>query len=163
VVAVIDADPGYNRRLNFHEVVPPRWSPDESLLLWKVDGKWTPDALVVVKIHDGRQAWQLDLLTTAQQALLRRTRDAAPKRYLAAKKANAGYGSAYPDGFTVNVATDGEKGRTVALPLKVHVDLTSDPKATDDSPRPLESYLDGVVTPEGKFVVEHFHLGPRKS
>lgn len=162
LVAVLDAVPGYNRRLNFNAVTPPRWSPDEALLLWKVDGKWNPDALVMVKIHEGREVWQLNLLKTAQQALLRRTKAAAPEKYLAAKKANAGNGSAFPDGFTVFVSTDGEDGRTVALPLNVRVDLTANPKITDGYPGVLESHLDGVVTKEGEFVIERFHLGPRK-
>ena len=44
IVSVIHAEPGYDRALNHHETAPPRWSPDSSLLLWKVDGKWNPDA-----------------------------------------------------------------------------------------------------------------------
>jgi hypothetical protein len=50
IVAVIHAEPGYNRALNFHETARPRWSLDSSLLLWKVNGKWNPDALVLLKI-----------------------------------------------------------------------------------------------------------------
>jgi hypothetical protein len=54
VVAVIHAKPGYNRALNFHETAPPCWSSDSSVLLWKVDGKWNPDALVLLKIEQNR-------------------------------------------------------------------------------------------------------------
>ena len=36
VAAVIHAEPGYNRALNFHETTPPRWSSDASLLLYKL-------------------------------------------------------------------------------------------------------------------------------
>jgi hypothetical protein len=79
VIAVIHAEPGYNRALNFHETAPPRWSPDSPLLLWKVNGKWNPDALVLLKIQQNKAKWELDLLKTAQQAVLSRTRTAAPK------------------------------------------------------------------------------------
>ncbi len=99
VITVIrQRDPGYNRALNFHETVPPRWSSDSSLLLWKVAGKWCPDSLVLLKIEQDQAKWQIDLLTTAQQAVLSRTRKAAPKQYVVAKKSNAGNGSAFPEG-----------------------------------------------------------------
>ncbi len=162
VVAVIDASPGYNRPLNFHETTPPRWSADASLLLWKIEGKWSPDALVLLKIEGNRATWQLDLLKTAQQTVLRRTRQAAPKRYLLAKKANAGNGSAFPDGFTVFVTTDGEDGKTVSLPLMIHADLVANLKNNDRVPN-LDSHLDAVVTPAGKFVVKSFRLVPHQT
>ena len=161
IVAVIQAEPGYDRALNFHETASPRWSHDSSLLLWRVNGKWNPDALVLLKIEQNRAKWQLDILKTAQQAILSRTRTAAPKQYIVAKKANAGGGRAFPDGFTVNVSTDGESGSTVSLPLVVHADLTSNPKGIEDFPN-LESHLDSVVTTDGKFVIRAFHLGARK-
>ena len=89
--------PGYDRALNFHETVPPRWSAHSTLLLWKVAGKWCPDSLVLLKIEQDHAKWQIDLLTTAQQAALSRTREAAPKQYAVAKKSNAGNGSAFPE------------------------------------------------------------------
>lgn len=161
VVTTIHADPGYNHRMNFLEVVPPRWSPDENLLLWEVAGKWCPTALVILKLEKGREAWQINLLTSGQQALLHRTKAAAPKKYLAAMKANAGNGSAFPDGFTVDVTADGEGQKTVALPLQVQVDLDANPKAIEDFPANLRSWLDGEVTKNGEFVVKQFHLGAR--
>lgn len=160
VVAVIDADPGYDRALNYHETAPLRWSSDSTLLLWKVSGKWSPDALVLIKIEGNRATWQLNLLKIAQQAVLTRTRKAAPKQYLMARKANAGNGSAYPEGFTIDVSTDGENTNSVALPLGVHVDLTANPKQIEREPD-LDSHLDAVVTTDGKFVVKHFQLGAR--
>ena len=42
VVAVIQAEPGYDRALNFHETAPPLWSADSSVLLWKVKGSGFP-------------------------------------------------------------------------------------------------------------------------
>jgi hypothetical protein len=161
IVAVIHADPGYNHALNYHETAPPRWSLDSSLLLWKVNGKWNPDALVLLKIEQNRAKWELDLLNTAQQAVLSRTRKATPGQYEICKKANAGSGSAFPDGFTIDVTTDGENTKTVSLPLGVHADLTSNPKQIENFPN-LDSHLDAVVTQDGKFIVKDFHLGSRK-
>ncbi len=161
VVAVIRAEPGYDRALNFHETAPPRWSVDSTLLLWKVDGKWNPDALVLLKIEQNRAKWQLDLLKTAQQAVLSRTGKAAPRQYEIAKKANAGSGSAFPDGFTIDVTTDDENSKAVSLPLRVQADLSANPKQIENFPN-LDSHLDAVVTKDGKFAVQDFHLGSRK-
>jgi hypothetical protein len=161
IVAVIHAEPGYDRALNFHETAPPRWSGDSSLLLCKVNGKLFPDALVLLKLEAGKEKWQLDLLKTAQEAILQRTRKATPEKYMAAKNANAGNGSAYPEGFTVDVTTEGENSKSVSLPLRVHIDLTANPKQIEDFPANLESYLDAVVTEDGKFIVKAFKLGAR--
>ena len=161
VVARIHAFPSYNYPLNFHETAPPRWSDDSSLLLWKVNGKWFPDALVLVKLENGKEKWQLDLLKASQNAILERTRKTAPNRYVAAKEANAGNGSAYPDGFTVFVTTDGENSNRISLPLSVHIDLTANPKQIEDFPTNLDSYLDAVVTKDGRLVVKNFHVGTR--
>jgi hypothetical protein len=158
VIAVIHANPGYDRRLNFRKTIPPRWSADSSVLLWKVDGKWFPDALVLLRLENGREKWQIDLMKTAQREILARTRKAAPQRYAAAKEANSGNGSAYPDGFTVNVISDEDK---IAFPYHVLVDLTANPKGIDDFPANLESHLDAIVTPDSKFIVTNFKLGRR--
>jgi hypothetical protein len=160
VLAVIRANTGWDHA-NFNRVLPSRWSTDGSLLLWKVDGKWSPTALVLLKIENGEVRWQLDLLKTAQHAVLLRTRKAAPEQYGICKKHNAGDGSAFPEGFTVDVTTDGEDTNTVSLPLGVHADLTANPKQIEGDPN-LDSHLDGVVTPDGNFVVKDFHLGSQK-
>jgi hypothetical protein len=157
VVAVIPAEPGYNRALNFHKAAPPSWSSDSSLLLWKVEGKWNPDALVLLKIEQNRAKWELDLLKTAQQAVLSRTRKASPQQYEVCKQANRGNGAAFPDGFTVNVTTDGQNTKTVSLPLRVHADLSANPKQIENLPD-LDSHLDAVVTADGRFVVKDFHV-----
>ena len=158
VVAVIHGEPGYDRRLNFHETAPPLWSADSSVLLWKVDGKWFPDALVLLRLKDDKEQWQLDLMRESQRAILSRTKDASPQRYAAAKQANAGNGSAYPEGFTVNVTTDEDK---IAFPYHVLVDLIADPKGPEDSPDNLQSHLDAIVTQEGKYIVTKFSMGRR--
>jgi hypothetical protein len=162
VIAILHADPpGYDRALNHHEAPVPRWSSDSSILLWKIGGKWCPDALILLKTEQNRAKWQLDLLHTAQQAVLSRTRQAAPDQYKLCRRANAGSGSAFPDGFTIDVTTDGEDTKTVSLPLSVHADLTANPKQIEGDPN-LDSYLDGLVNPDGKFVVTDFQLRARK-
>jgi len=158
VVAVIHGRPGYDRRLNFHETAPPLWSADSSALLWKVNGKWFPDALVLLKLKDDKEQWQLDLMIESQRAILARTKNASPQRYTAAKEANAGNGSAYPEGFTVNVTTDEDK---IAFPYHVLVDLTANPKEIEDFPANLESHLDAIVTRQGKYTVTKFSMGRR--
>jgi len=158
VVAVIHGEPGYDRALNFHETARPRWSSDSSVLLWKVNGKWFPDALVLLKLKDDAQLWQLDLMKASQQAILARTKGAAPTRYTAAKAASYCVGSAYPERFCVTVTTDEDK---IAFPYHVLVDLTANPKGIESFPANLESHLDAIVTPEGKYIVRKFALGRR--
>ncbi len=122
VLAVIQAETGMVH-MNHGGILPSRWSADGSLLLWKVDGKWCPRALVLLKIDNGEVKWQRNLLKTAQQEILARTRKASPKRYAAAKKQNAGNGSAYPDGFTVNVTDSDQGDAPLSLPLAISTAL----------------------------------------
>jgi hypothetical protein len=153
IVAVIRGEPGYDR-----ETAPPYWSADSSVLLWKVQSKWFPDPLVLLKLKQGKEEWQLDLMKAALQEILSRTKAAAPERYAAAKKTNAGSGSAYPDGFTIYVITDEDK---IAFPYHVLVDLTANQKHIEDFAANLESHLDAIVTDDGKFIVKEFRMGPR--
>ncbi len=169
VVAAIQANTGWDR-MNRGGVLPARWSPDSTILLWEVEGRFSPDALVLLKVADNQFAWQVDVLTTVQQAILIRTHQAAPVKYAAGKKWNNGSGSAYPDGFTVNVRAEGDKergkpeenvkGKPVSLPLRVHAELTSNPKGIEECPKDaqLDSELDGVIDREGKLTVHQFHL-----
>ena len=159
VLAVIQADTGYEHA-NHVDLLPSRWSSDGSFLLWEVDGKWCDAALVLLKLQKGAVKWQLDLLKTGQQAILTRTQQARPKQYLAEKKKNKGNGSAYPDGFTVDVAAESNEGTPLSFPLVVHVYLTSNPKGIEDRTRTeLNARLDAVVDMEGKFNVTKFYLG----
>ena len=148
-------NPGCDRRLNHIEVMPSRWSADNSLLLWFVGGKWFPYAYVVAHMQSGKLLWQVDLLAEAQKAILARTKAAAPERYAAAKKANDGWGSAYPEGFTVDV----KAALPLTLPLKVRAVLTSNPKEIEAPDMPnLDSSLEAVVDKDGKFTVTSFRL-----
>ena len=145
----------YDHIVGHTELGPSRWSSDGALLLWQVDGKWFPDALILLKLNKGTVQWQSDILTAAQKAILARTKEASPEKYAKAKKDNAGNGSAYPEGFTVDLAALDP----IALPLKVRVALTSNPKA-DPGGAIIESHLEGIVESNGKFTVKEFHLGP---
>jgi hypothetical protein len=155
--------------MNQEEILPARWSPDGSLLLWEVDGKWSPSTLTLLRIENGKVKWALDVLRTVQQAILVRTRQVAPQKYAVAKKENKGNGTAFPDGFTVNVRVEGDKeggatenvqGKPISLPFKVHAELTSNPKEMEDWPQEaqLDSELDGVITPERQLNVTGFRL-----
>ena len=140
--------------MNHGGVLPCRWSSDGSLLLWTVDGKWFPDAVVLLKFKDGVLEWQLDVKKAAQTESLARTKRAAPAQYAKAKNANAGSGSAYPEGFSIYVqALD-----PISAPLKIRATLTSDPKDIEGFPK-LESYLTGIVDHNGRFSVADFHVG----
>ncbi len=116
-------------------VLPSRWSADGSLLLWEVEGKWFRDAVVLLKFKNGVPEWQSDITATAHSEILERTKRAALAKYAKAKKANAGNGSAYPEGFTIEVvALD-----PIAFPLKIRAALTSDPKEIEGFPQLVQS------------------------
>ncbi len=153
VIAVIDGETGWDRQ-NHEEVQPARWSEDGSLLLWQIEGKWAPVTLVLMKFEGGKLLWQLDVLKAGQEAILERTKKAAPKKYAAAKVANKGNGSAYPDGFTITVSAEDP----IALPLRIKAFLTANPKELEDFPD-LDSHMDATIDAEGKFVVKGFKMG----
>lgn len=149
-------------RMNHQAIEPSRWSTDSSTLLWIVSGKWSPWALTLVHIDNGAVKWQLDILKTAQQETLKRTKAAEPKKYAAAMKENTGNGSAYPDGFTIDVRIEGQETDPIVFPLKVYANLTSNPKEEENYPKKaqLDSQLDGLVSQDGKFAVTKFNLVP---
>ncbi len=134
-------------------ILPTIWANDESFLLWRVDGKWSPDTIVLVQIKDGGLKAQTDLLHAIQQKLLALTRRASPQQFAAAKKANAGNGVAYPEGFTIDV----EVSDSLSFPLQLRAILTSDPKAPRGAA--FRSFLEALVNEEGQLRVTHFQLG----
>src|SRR6266513_932072 len=94
---------------------PPRCTADSSFLLWEVAGKWSPLALVLLKIEDGKVKWQRNLLKMAQQAILARTRKFLPKDFAA---------------FTaIDVKVTGKEDAPLSLPLAVHAEFDTNPKA----------------------------------
>ena len=170
VLAVIQAgNVGYNR-MNNGGILPSRWSSDGSVLVWQVDGKWSDDALVVVKLQDGKVAWQTNVLKLGEQAILDRTKQAAPLKYRRVRKTNVGMGtmgprevggvddprSAYPEGFSIQVDVVGP----VTFPLHITAELTSEAKPGVPMFRYLQSHLTGLLDSKGKFTVTSFHLGP---
>jgi hypothetical protein len=159
VLAKIRAETGYEKA-NHISLLPSRWTKDNSFLLWEVEGKWSDTALVLLKLENGKVEWQRNLLKIGQQAILARTKQAAPRKYRAAKEQNKGSGSAYPDGFTVAVAVAGKKGEPLSLPLAIYVSLTSNPKEIEDLIN-LDADLEASMNSEGKFTVTKFHLGTK--
>jgi hypothetical protein len=158
VVAVIEADVGWDR-MGHSGVIPARWSPDGSLVVWQVDGKWAPDSVVLLKLAKNKFLWQTNILKAAQLAILSRTRQAAPKKYASVKIEHVGWGSAYKDGFTIDV----EALDPISLPMKIQATLTSDPKFPEGKAT-LNAHLRAMVDERGKFVVTEFALtrGPTK-
>jgi len=157
VIAVIRADNVGATRHNHGGVLPARWSKDSSLLLWQLDGKWFRDAVVLLKFSNGKLDWQNDITRAAEAECLLRTRQAEPKLYAQAMDQNVGNGSAYPEGFSIQVSIIGD----LKLPLQVRATLTSNPKAVEElgiSPL-LESSLVGFVDSQGRFQVNDFKVG----
>jgi hypothetical protein len=162
-----------------HGGADPRWSGDGKGLLWVVGGKWSPRAMVYLRINDGKVAWQTDLLGLSQREILKRTRAADPVAYAAAVKENRDHGESYPEGFTIDVNIIGSG---VELPLPFVVALTSDskhlncPPGTETKsgrlydPRPserkpfdampmgevVEARMRGVLAADGKITWERF-------
>jgi hypothetical protein len=138
--------------LNYHEILPSRWSPDGSLLLWEVDGKWFSDALLLLRLENGKVAWQRNLLRLrAGRAILARTKQGGTGKVCCSQKANAGNGIAYPDGFQSALT----QPRSFLFHYECGAYLTSDPKATGQIPK-LESHLDAIIDTQGKFTVTDF-------
>lgn len=113
--------------------------------------------MVLLKLENGKVT-QYNLLELAQKAILAETKKAAPAKYETAKKANAGNGSAYPDGFSIDV----EAIVPITLPLHLRIALTSNPKGIETLPT-LESSMNAVLTEEGQLEIRRFKLGPGMS
>jgi hypothetical protein len=153
VIAIIKTNTTGWTRMGHGGVLPCRWSRDGSLLLWEVYGKWFPDAVVLLKFNNGMLEWQTDITAVAEAESLKQTKHSAPEKYATAKKKNAGWGSAYPEGFSIYVETFDP----ISLPLRIRATLTADPKQIE-GPAELESYMTGVVDHNGKFSVTDFHV-----
>ena len=162
VLATIQAETGL-MQMNRGGVLPSRWSEKSEYLLWSVDGKWCPRALVLLKIENGHVTWQRDLLGLNQKEILGRTRKAAPAKYAAGKNQNRGNGSAYPDGFTISVSINGDPDAPLQLPLNIHVQLESNPKAIEGYPANADvtSEMQTTVDADGNLTIKDFHLGIR--
>jgi hypothetical protein len=146
--------------MNHGGIEPSRWSADGSFLLWKVSGKWSPRALVLLKIEDGKIKWQRNLLKMVQKEIQARTRKASPAKYAAIKKRYSGPDQdTYPDGLSVDVQITGEEGKPLTFPLNVEASLESDPKAKTREPPPsvyVHSEMKAVLDSEGMLIVKSF-------
>lgn len=148
--------PAYDRSLNHHSMAQPTWSDDSSILLWYVDGKWSPDSVNLVCMDRGRVSWQMDLQREGTRALLERTREASPSQYRKVKR-NSGASRndpVYPDGFSVDV----EVLEPLLFPVHFVAALTANPKDVPSEPD-LKAHLEGTVDAKGKLCVKHFELG----
>jgi hypothetical protein len=151
VVAVLTGEPALVR-MNHGDIMPARWSADSSVLLWEVDGKWFHHAMVLVRLDKGKLLWQRDVLKLLQQEILTRTRNLSPKKYVKVKKDHAGWGSAYPDGFCVEV----EALDPIAFPLRVRARLASETKVESI----LDTHLEGEIDAKGELKITKFASGP---
>jgi hypothetical protein len=142
-LAVIDAEPGKAGFMNHGGIQPSRWSADSSLLLWEVAGKWSPLALVLLKIEDGKIKWQRNLLKMSQQAILTRTRKFLPKDFAA---------------FTaIDVHVNGKEDAPLSLPLAVHAEFDSNPKAMEPPPSVhFHSEMEATIDSDAKLIVKKF-------
>jgi hypothetical protein len=142
-LAVIDAETGKAGFMNHGGIQPSRWSADGLLLLWEVAGKWSPRALVLLKIEDGKVKWQRDLLKSAQQAILTRTRKFLPKDFAA---------------FTaIDVQITGKEDAPLSLPLAVHAEYDTNPKAIEPPPSVyVHSEMEATIDSDGKLIVKEF-------
>jgi hypothetical protein len=142
-LAVIDAETGKAGFMNHGGIQPSRWSADGSLLLWEVAGKWSPRALVLLKIEEGKVKWQRDLLKLAQQAILTRTRKFLPKDFAA---------------FTaIDVHVNGKEDAPLSLPLAVRAEFDSNPKAMEPPPSVyVHSEMEATIDSDGKLIVKKF-------
>jgi hypothetical protein len=115
-------------QISFH----PQWSKDGATLLWRSDNKWGSANVRIVQLKAGKVTKQFDVRGPAVKKVLASIRKLAPKPYAAAKKNGKGSGAWFRDGFAIDVqpviSSDG-----VTWPLKVSIDITSDPKCDQPS------------------------------
>ena len=149
--------PAWNR--SNHGGYAAGWSKDGALLRWTVEGKWFCDTLFIVKLKDHAVVWQKDLVPDCQKTILKLLKAKVPKAYAREKKWNEGSGAAYPEGFSVDVRTEDGDDAPEKLPLKVHVDITSDPKGIHKEA--IDAWLDAVLDEDGKLTFGELRLERR--
>jgi uncharacterized protein YecT (DUF1311 family) len=159
LVADIAGDPGWreaNHSMRWGEMEA-KWSADGSTLCWIHPGRWFSETYVVLKLKNGRLAWQMELMKAADREILARTEAAAPLNFAITKLNNALDGSAYPEGFSIDVSEPGEK---LSLPLVCKVMLTSNPKESADEPEEngVRSWLTMTVGVNGGLTYSHFKV-----
>ena len=145
---------------NHDSLMPAWWSAGDTYLLWQVQGKWAVRTQMLIHLKDGAIDYEFDVLAALQRSILTRTEAAAPAKFIAAKKAHWGNGSAYPETFTIDSLVDGVNKAPLKFPLYFHVSLTSDPKEIDAATA-LNSALDATLESDGTIKITAFHLNER--
>jgi hypothetical protein len=143
VLATLAGAPGFER-MN-HGGTRISWSADGHGLLWIVEGKWGPRAITYAAIDDAGMVQQVNVLQAIHAELLAWLRKAKPRQYAAAVKQNRGNGSAYPEGFTVDVLIENDD--SAELPVRFRAGLTSNPKGVEGFPpvAEVEAFLRGAL------------------
>lgn len=150
VLAVIDADTAFEHQN--HTTLSPKWSHDGSLLVWYVEGKWGSYALVLVRLEHGAVTSQINARELAVAEALRAAKQANPMAYTAAKQEGKDDGSWFRDGFAIEVRPEALETPKLALPMKLVIEMTSNPKEMNSYPKAarFSGKLTGVVGADGK-------------
>jgi hypothetical protein len=157
VLATINAetyaeDP--NQHMNW-ATLNPKWSADSTVLAWVVEGKWFPRAFVLLKVQSGAVEKQVDVMQPTQAEILAKTKAAAPEKYEVAKAKNAGNGTAFPDGFVVNIETP---PTGFSLPLRCRVLLDSDPKNMASPAEQLRAKMVAMIDADAALSFTDFQI-----
>jgi uncharacterized protein YecT (DUF1311 family) len=133
-----------------------RWSADSSTLCWVHPDKWFPESYVVLKLENGKLAWQVELMKQAGREILSRTEAAAPLNFAIAKLENADDGSSYPEGFSIGVSEPDK----ISLPLVCSVALTNNSKGSEDEPEEngVRAWLTMTVGNDGSLSYSDFKV-----
>jgi hypothetical protein len=151
------------KNMNHDSIVPTRWTADDSMLLWQVDGKWGFNDIVLIKLSGGKIVSQFDVLAALQTEILKRTQAASPKKYAAVKATGDEFGSWYKDGFAIDCVLDQKGDGTdgpMTFPLSYQVYLTSNCKG-DEGTINLDSGMTAEVSADGTIKVKDFSIGKR--
>ncbi len=134
---------------------PGRWSADSDALLWRVNGKWGAETLVLLHLGGGTLQGQTDLLAAARKEIMSRTRQANPRAYADVGQPVNG---SLPHGFTISVTVAGSDDEPLAFPLSLHAELNSNPDDIVDVPN-LRSRMDAEINEDGTLSNIQFHYG----
>jgi len=148
-------DPKHSMRYDPMKAV---WSADGSTLCWIHPGRWSPDSYVMLKLREGKVASQMDLMNPMQAEILSRTEAAAPDQFMAAKLANTGWGSAYPEGFAIDVSIPAPG---FSFPLVCEVTLNSFPNACEPWQIKVQASLTATITEDGRVSYSDFSVEKR--
>jgi hypothetical protein len=157
ILGCINAETAF-AHMNNLEILPAWWSSDDSCFLWQVSGPWGMYTQMLICLKGDKITWQLDVLKVLQRTILTRTEAVDSKKFLAAKKANWGNGSAYPETFTIDSRAENANKGPLVFPVRFHVYLTSNPKGADGIPN-LDSSMEAIMSQDGVIKITKFHYG----